>query len=62
MQITETMDLYQIPDLLVKKYSPQEMHHLCGLLNKTSYKTLEDIPPEVWLSMLEEVKVHFLPG
>lgn len=61
MQITETMDLYQLPDLLARKYSPQAMHHLRSLLNKTSYTTLEDVPSEVWLSMLEEVKMKSVP-
>ena len=61
MQITETMDLHQLPDLLNKHYSPQEMRRLRDLLNKTSCTTLEDVPPEVWLSMLEEVKIQSLP-
>ena len=58
MQITETMDLNQLPELIEKRFNPTQMKRLCVLLNETKYASLEELPPEVWESLLELVQVE----
>lgn len=58
MQITETMDLHQLDELIQKNFSAQQMDLLRTLLNSTNYRGLEDIPQAVWLSMLERIKAQ----
>lgn len=58
MQITETMDLNQLPELIEKRFNRIQMNRLCTLLNETKYESLEQLPPEVWESLLELVQVE----
>jgi hypothetical protein len=58
MQINDTMDLNQLPELIEKRFNPTQMNRLCTLLNETKYASLEELPPEVWASILELVQVE----
>jgi hypothetical protein len=58
MQINDTMDLNQLPELIEKRFNPTQMNRLCTLLNETKYASLEELPPEVWASILELVHVE----
>lgn len=56
MQITDTMDLHQLPEVLEKRLSRPQTDCLCKHLNETKYKTLEEVPQAVWQSLLERVR------
>lgn len=58
MQITDTMDLHQIPELIEKKFSRPQLDRLRTHLNATKYATLDDLPAEVWQSLLELVQIE----
>ena len=56
MQITHTMDLHQLPEVIERRLSHPQTECLCKYLNKTKYQTLEEVPPAVWQSLLERVR------
>ena len=58
MQITETMDLHQLEELGKENFSPKQIGLLRTLLNSSRFERLEDVPREVWLSMLEQVRIQ----
>ena len=60
MQITATMDLNQLPELVGQNFTPQQLRCLRDLLNQTKYEALGDVPPAVWLSMLERTRLQFM--
>lgn len=59
MQITNTMDLHQLPELIEKKFNRSQINSLCKHLNETTYNTLDEVPPEVWQSLLELVQIEY---
>lgn len=58
MQINDTMDLNQLPELIEKRFNPTQMNRLRRVLNETRYASLEDMPREVWESLLELLQVE----
>ncbi|MGY2895682.1 hypothetical protein [Deinococcus sp. UYEF24] len=56
MQITDTMDLYQLPEVIEKRLSHLQTDCLRRRLNETRYQTLDEVPQAVWLSLLERVR------
>lgn len=62
MNITDTMDLNQLPELIQLGYGPQQITYLRAMLLTSKFQDTEEIPQEVWASLLEEVKVRFLPA
>lgn len=62
MNITDTMDLNQLPELIQLGYGPQQITYLRAMLLTSKFQHTDEIPPEVWASMLEGVKVRFLPA
>jgi len=62
MNITDTMDLNQLPQLTQLGYGPQQITYLRALLLTSKFQDTEEVPPAVWASLLEEVKVRFLPA
>ncbi len=62
MLITDTMDLNQLPELIQLEYGPAQMTFLRALLLTSKFQNVDEVPPEVWASLLEAVKVWFLPA
>ena len=62
MNISETMDLEQLPEVRALGYGPSQIRLLQSLLLKSKFQNLDEVPPEVWASMLEEIKVRFRPA
>ena len=58
MQITETMDLHQLEELGQENFSTKQIGQLRTLLNSSRFERLEDVPREVWMSMLEQVRIQ----
>ena len=56
MNITETMDLHQLEELIQENLSTQQMGLARTLMNSTRYARLEEVPQAIWLSMLERVR------
>ena len=56
MNITETMDLHQLEELIRENLSTQQMGLVRTLLNSTRYARFEEVPRAVWLSILERVR------
>ena len=56
MNITETMDLHQFEEFRQEHLSTQQIGLLRSLLNNTRYSRFEEVPQEVWLSILEQVR------
>ncbi|MGY2895650.1 hypothetical protein [Deinococcus sp. UYEF24] len=58
MQITDTMDLHQLPEVIEKKFSRPQVDCLRKHLNETKYQSLEEVPAEVWMSLLELARIE----
>lgn len=59
MQITDTMDLHQVPELIEKNLSGPQTDCLRKHLNKTKYQSLDEVPAEVWQSLLELIRIEY---